>query len=282
MANTQGNGSSFGPDFYLNSNEQDLLLNALNSNVVPTTTAASSTQPNGRPGSYSAGKAQGANPQRSMSGESPTYASPTQQTPLSGTFANSGIDGSPYPDGELDESNLDWDFNEDLIGGLPGDSGAGDIEGEHGEKRKSPEDGDDQDGNGKRHEHEDKTSKKPGRKPLTSEPTSVSSFLLVKRIRYGWALTVEDRSARRRIARPSVRSASARRSTSKTSKPKLKTSNGRPKPRIARTGAFGRRSNDCRQKSRNTANASPSTRAHTTAARQRFLDRVTLFRRREI
>lgn len=60
-----------------------------------------------------------------------------------------------------------------MIGSLPGDS----PEGESNEKRKSPdEDGDeDEEGGGKRREGDDKQAKKPGRKPLTSEPTTVRS-----------------------------------------------------------------------------------------------------------
>ena len=43
------------------------------------------------------------------------------------------------------------------------------------DKRKSMDgNNDDEEGGGKRREGEDKLSKKPGRKPLTSEPTSVS------------------------------------------------------------------------------------------------------------
>ena len=170
MADAQGNRSSFGPDFYLNPKEQDLLLNALNSNMPPVTGTPTSKRPSSL---YLAGQRQNSNPQRSNSGESPLFSPPAQQTPVSAGLTNSGFDDSPYLDGELDESNFDWDLNGDLIGGLPGASGTPDGEEEHGDKRKSPEDGEDEDGGGKRHENGDKTSKKPGRKPLTSEPTSV-------------------------------------------------------------------------------------------------------------
>ena len=104
-----------------------------------------------------------------------------QQTPGSGTLANRGFDDSPYGDFDLDESNFDWDGNIELIGALPGDS-PDDLDhedNEPGDKRKNPEDADEEDGGGKRREGEDKTSKKPGRKPLTSEPTSVS-FAIVE------------------------------------------------------------------------------------------------------
>ena len=212
MAGTQnnsGNRSSFGPDFYLNPKEQDLLLNALNSNLpaavgTPTTNARPSSlyMPSDRPGSH---------PRRSQSGESPMFTPPDQAVPLSAGLDSAGFDGSPFLDGDLDETNFDWDLNGDLIGGLPGASGSN-GEAEHGDKRKSPEDGEEPEGSGKRHESEEKTSKKPGRKPLTSEPTSVSSFGAPK-IRNGRANRVSHRSGKPRTEPPSAPSASARRST---------------------------------------------------------------------
>jgi AP-1-like factor len=61
-----------------------------------------------------------------------------------------------------------------MIGNLPGTSSDGDAD-TH-DKRSHPDDDDDDDeGGGKRREGDEKSSKKPGRKPLTSEPTSVSS-----------------------------------------------------------------------------------------------------------
>lgn len=83
-------------------------------------------------------------------------------------------DDSPYLDFGIDEE-VDDSFNYDeagrMIGDLPEDKGTHDLH----EKRKSLGDGDDDDeGGGKRREGDDKTAKKPGRKPLTSEPTSVS------------------------------------------------------------------------------------------------------------
>ena len=63
-----------------------------------------------------------------------------------------------------------------MIGDLPGTPSNGDAD-VH-DKRGHPEDDDEdeEDGGGKRREGstDEKTSKKPGRKPLTSEPTSVS------------------------------------------------------------------------------------------------------------
>lgn len=60
-----------------------------------------------------------------------------------------------------------------MIGELPGESPGRKRSEDGAEKRKSPgDDVDDPDGGGKRREPEDKQAKKPGRKPLTSEPTT--------------------------------------------------------------------------------------------------------------
>lgn len=100
------------------------------------------------------------------------YTSPQQDAPGSASLTNMGFDESPFLDYGLDDGNIDWDINDDLIGPLPGASAE---EEESGDKRKSPGDADeDDDGGGKRRESDDRIGKKPGRKPLTSEPTSVS------------------------------------------------------------------------------------------------------------
>ncbi|PGH02237.1 hypothetical protein AJ79_07686 [Helicocarpus griseus UAMH5409] len=81
------------------------------------------------------------------------------------------FDGSPFLDFDFD---VDFDANGagEMIGDLAGTSSAGD-EGETGEKRKSIDGKDDEEESGKRRrETDDKTAKKPGRKPLTSEPTT--------------------------------------------------------------------------------------------------------------
>ncbi|KIW14856.1 hypothetical protein PV08_07641 [Exophiala spinifera] len=77
-------------------------------------------------------------------------------------------DESPFldfdPEADFGDESFDFDENARMIGDIPG---------ELHDKRKSI-DGkeDDDEGGGKRREGEDKTAKKPGRKPLTSEPTS--------------------------------------------------------------------------------------------------------------
>lgn len=82
-------------------------------------------------------------------------------------------DDSPYLDfgldGEVDDS-FDYDEAGRMIGDLPEESPLSDLH----DKRKSIDGRDEDDeGNRKRREGDDKMAKKPGRKPLTSEPTTV-------------------------------------------------------------------------------------------------------------
>lgn len=110
--------------------------------------------------------------------------SPMQgQAPGSGTL--NGFDDSPFIDYDYEfEQDGSFDFGEfndtqgQMIGQLPGTSSDGDDNSENiHDKRSHPDDdGEDDEGGGKRREGEEKTSKKPGRKPLTSEPTSVSTL----------------------------------------------------------------------------------------------------------
>lgn len=92
------------------------------------------------------------------------------------------------------DSGFDFDFHGDsnakMIGDLPGsagsesskdDSKSSSPENENSDKRGHPDDDDDDDfdeGGGKRREGEGKVPKKPGRKPLTNEPSSVSNVHL--------------------------------------------------------------------------------------------------------
>ncbi|KAF2453727.1 transcription factor PAP1-domain-containing protein [Lineolata rhizophorae] len=104
------------------------------------------------------------------------FASP-QQGSLGANFGDfgSGVEESPFMDFIDSNDNFDFDVTEgadDMIGALPGTDPTS-PDNEAGDKRKSPDDGDigADDGN-KRREGEDKQAKKPGRKPLTSEPTT--------------------------------------------------------------------------------------------------------------
>jgi AP-1-like factor len=147
------------PNFILSPHQQNLLFAALNSNKAGTSDNAATTDP------------------LAMAPTAFTE-SPVQQTPGSGTL--NGFEESPFIDYDYDfdpEGSFDYSFDNNsqgqMIGKLPGTSSDGD--GDSHDKRSHPddEDEDEEDGGGKRREG-DKGSKKPGRKPLTSEPTSVS------------------------------------------------------------------------------------------------------------
>ena len=157
-----------GAPFYLDATQQDLLLAALASNNQNPNDIFSTGIDNNSKTALS-------NPQFPYPANSldPAYfASPQQSTPATG-FDNLGMEESPFVDYIDGDNSFDFDNadNGDLmIGSLPGDS-----PGDGNEKRKSPDDdGDDEEGGGKRsRDGDDKQAKKPGRKPLTSEPTTV-------------------------------------------------------------------------------------------------------------
>lgn len=171
MAGTT-NDFANGAPFYLDATQQDLLLAALASNNQnPNDIFA--TNGNGQ-GSMSNSQFQ--YPTESVDPSS-FFTSPQQSTPAS-AFNNGGMDESPFVDYLDGDNSFDFDNAEDdmMIGSLPGASPRAKNGEEANEKRKSPDDdGDDDEGGGKRREGEDKQAKKPGRKPLTSEPTTVSA-----------------------------------------------------------------------------------------------------------
>jgi AP-1-like factor len=141
--------------YQLDSNQQDLLAAALGSN-----------QPNEKPINRSdqdLSNAMGVNPYQ-------TSPEP-RHTP-----GSSGMEGSlesPFIDYEADyDFDGSYDFPDgEMIGTLPGTSGEFELH----DKRKSFDgEEDDDEGGGKRQETDEKSSKKPGRKPLVTEPTTVS------------------------------------------------------------------------------------------------------------
>ena len=161
-----------GAPFYLDSNQQDLLLAALASNNQNTNDLFTSMDP-----------------KRQLSGsqfqypvdnlEGNFFTSPQQSTPAN---AFSNINESPFVDYIDGDNSFDFDADtgELMIGALPGDSPNGRGSEDGNEKRKSPDDdADDDEGGGKRREGDDKQAKKPGRKPLTSEPTTVCTSLVI-------------------------------------------------------------------------------------------------------
>ena len=110
-----------------------------------------------------------------MANGSSMFDSPAQETPGSGQLG--GFDESPFLDYELDDGNFDWDNSGDqLFGDLPGTDSH--VENEHHDKRKASIDDEDEEGTSKRREADDKTAKKPGRKPMTGEPTTVWCSIL--------------------------------------------------------------------------------------------------------
>jgi AP-1-like factor len=167
MASATTNGFH-APNFILSPHQQDLLFAALNSNR---TTAADQQNGDGQtiaPAAF----------------DNNATTSPLQ-APGSGSLAN--LDESPFIDYDYDFDNEasygEYDFSNlpqgQMIGNLPGTSSDGDAAANesHDKRGLSDDEENDDEPDGKRREGDDKTSKKPGRKPLTSEPTSVRPLL---------------------------------------------------------------------------------------------------------
>ena len=113
------------------------------------------------------------------------YKSPNQKTPGSGQLST--FDESPFLNYEtLEDGNFDWDNSGDqLFGDLPdteyNEFNEFNDENEHHDKRKASSDQEnEEEGSSKRRESDDKAEKKPaqkpGRKPLTGEPTTVCTL----------------------------------------------------------------------------------------------------------
>jgi hypothetical protein len=172
MDSATGKQDTLNPNFTLSARQEELLFRALNSNKTSLETVFA-------PSNDSYGMAPA-----SLS------ASPVQ-APGSGTL--NGFEDSPFLDYDYEfdaEGSFDYDFSNDsqgqMIGKLPGTSSDGDAD-TH-DKRSHPDDeGDDEEGGEKRREGDEKSSKKAGRKPLTSEPTSVSVPHQYK-LSYTWLL----------------------------------------------------------------------------------------------
>ncbi|KAI1079950.1 PAP1-domain-containing protein [Whalleya microplaca] len=165
MASTHSNVL---PNFILTPQQQNLLFRALTSN-----------QSNNEKNSSNA---------LSLSPSSLT-TSPAQNQKNDSFDASNGTQ-EPFLDYDYDlgpDSSFDFDFSNDgqakMIGDLPGttsptktDSKASSPENENSDKRGHPDDDDEEEdleeGGGKRRESEGKVPKKPGRKPLTNEPSS--------------------------------------------------------------------------------------------------------------
>jgi hypothetical protein len=249
MAGT-ANDFQNGAPFYLDATQQDLLLAALASN---------NQNPNDL---FSTGLGHNRAPSNSQFPYSTDHVDPTfftspQQSTPANAFNNVGMDESPFVD-YLDGDNFDFDNADDdlMIGALPGDSPSGKNGEESSEKRKSPDDDDDEDeGGGKRREGEDKQAKKPGRKPLTSEPTTVglSTRCTLKMTNLGY------RNARRKIELHSEPSGRGKKSTSRILRQRFKSSKRRRTLPITKTAYFVDKSRGYRWNFANTESACPST-----------------------
>ncbi len=107
-------------------------------------------------------------------------------SPVQAGDALSSFQNSPDLDYDYDfagaDSSFDFSFDDSnqpkMIGDLPGakrPSRSDSADSESPEKRSHPDDDDDDEPSGaKRRESDEKVAKKPGRKPLTTEPSSVS------------------------------------------------------------------------------------------------------------
>lgn len=219
-------------DLYLSPNQRNLLVAALTSNQ--STTQDSRMASRGREDS-----------QNAFNAYTPAGASGSS-APGSSRL---DLDDSPYIDFPLDgdgDDSFDFDTHGQMFADLGADDGADDAYGDSADhlhdKRKSMDDQDEDDeGGGKRREGDDKTAKRPGRKPLTSEPTSVS----VLEASTPQLLTVQ-RNERLKIELHNALSGKERKSISKTSRLKLKISKRLRKLRTMKMACSEPKSSGCR------------------------------------
>jgi len=158
---------------YLSLNQQDLLLAALNSQATG--------NPRAKPAIGDTGITNHHTSDLSHSTTNAMSGSAVFQSP--GNMDNYNPDFTPdldYLDGDASFDFDNADLGGEMIGGLPGGLDA-DGKPEQHDKRKNTDDDDGSpaEGSAKRQElaEGEKGSKKPGRKPLTNEPTTVSTHL---------------------------------------------------------------------------------------------------------
>ncbi|KAI5464632.1 AP-1-like protein [Mariannaea sp. PMI_226] len=158
-----GTSGSLPPNFLLTPQQQSLLFAALNSNKQQSPATNASNHMPLSPTSFQASPMQSKNNQNQAFQESPF------------------LDSYDY---DFGDSSFDFSFasNADegpkLIGDLPDAARPDSADGESPEKRSHPDDEDDSSTPGKdpkRRESTEKVPKKPGRKPLTSEPSSAQN-----------------------------------------------------------------------------------------------------------
>jgi AP-1-like factor len=166
MASTGTAGGTLPPNFLLTPQQQSLLFAALNSNKQ------SAANP---PSIANNGLALSANSFKSPVSLNETPATAVHESPFLDTY-----------DYDFGDSSFDFSFTGGdqprMIGDLPdsaarSESADNDAANDGNDKRSHPDDDDDEDSPGndaKRQETSERVPKKPGRKPLTSEPSSVS------------------------------------------------------------------------------------------------------------
>lgn len=167
-------GNQFNPPAYLSPDQQNLLVAALQSNEPNRKNITTSLQ-NGQfvgNGAFAMGN----------------HFDSIGLDPLLFTPGNTGMSMGTFDtvDGTLNDSNFlnfldsnDAQLDFDLEGvNDENRQDSGEPEGDIHDKRKTPEDSKDDDENDdpKRHESDEKVAKKPGRKPLTTEPTTVCAL----------------------------------------------------------------------------------------------------------
>jgi AP-1-like factor len=159
MAST-GTGGSLPPNFLLTPQQQSLLFAALNSNKQSATSSPANN---------------------AMSLAANSFKSPSLKDSDAGTIQESPfLDNYDY---DFGDSSFDFSFasangtdQPKMIGDLPSSARSDSAENDGNEKRSHPDDEDEETSPGndaKRQETSEKVPKKPGRKPLTSEPSSV-------------------------------------------------------------------------------------------------------------
>lgn len=200
MAGTSGS-QQFNPHSFLDEQQQNLLLAALSSNMGGNKSQQNSfSTSNPDLAALSNGQFSGA--------IDPAYFTSPQPSGALSTFDTFNVDDSPYLDFAEGDPNFDFgdlEGDESMIGPLPGEDD------DSNDKRERSEEGDDLEESGaKRQEGEDKTPKKPGRKPLTSEPTTVSAQSY---IRQQHVPLISHRNEKRKTGLRNGLSVSARRST---------------------------------------------------------------------
>lgn len=163
-------------NFILTPQQQNLLFRALTSN---------------QPGGSNVNTTNGLSLSPESLSKSPVQNQKVDSAQNTPNGTSNGVQESPFLDYDYDlgpDTSFDFDFANDgqakMIGDLPGTSSKDDEESKASspdndspDKRSHPDDDEDDEideGGGKRRESEGKVPKKPGRKPLTNEPSSVS------------------------------------------------------------------------------------------------------------